>query len=107
MMKTRWAIVLWLLSVALPSQTLACDSKLRGTGDLGVVVEREKGNLLIVEHTSDQVLCRVEGLGDLSHASAVLSRDARFAFIFGRDGGLTKVDLLTGKITNRVIQGGN
>ncbi len=107
MIKTCWATVLWILSVVLPLQTWACDGKLRGTGDLGVVVEREKGNLLIVEHTSDQVLCRVEGLGDLSHASAVFSRDARFAYIFGRDGGLTKVDLLTGKITNRVIQGGN
>jgi len=79
----------------------------RGTGDLGVVVEREKGSLLIVEHSSDQILCRVEGLGDLSHASAVYSRDARYAYIFGRDGGLTKVDILTGRIVKRVIQGGN
>ena len=40
-------------------------------------------------------------------ASAVYSRDARYAYIFGRDGGLTKVDILCGKIVKRVIQGGN
>ena len=43
----------------------------------------------------------VEGLGDLSHASAVFSRDGRYAFVFGRDGGLSKVDLLTGTLTAR------
>ena len=32
----------------------------------------------------------VTGLGDLSHASVVFSRDARHAFVFGRDGGLTR-----------------
>ncbi len=101
------AILLWLVSATLSFSVFACDSKLRGTGDLGVVVEREQGNLLVVENSTDTVLCRVKGLGDLSHASAVFSRDARFAFIFGRDGGLTKVDLLTGKIVKRVIQGGN
>ena len=36
---------------------------------------------------------RVEGLGDLSHASVVFSRDGASAYVFGRDGGLTMVDL--------------
>ena len=49
----------------------------------------------------------VPELGDLSHASAVFSRDARYAFVFGRDGGLSKVDLLTGRLENRVVQAGN
>jgi protein NirF len=49
----------------------------------------------------------VAGLGDLSHASAVFSRDGRFAFVFGRDGGLTKVDLLAGRIDRRIVQAGN
>lgn len=108
MMMLRF-VMLWLLSWVsiFAGAANACDGQLRGTGDLGVVVEREQGTLLIVEHSFDQVLCRVEGLGDLSHASVVYSRDARFAFVFGRDGGLTRVDLLTGKITHRVIQGGN
>ena len=79
----------------------------RGSGDLGIVIERSSGSLLIVDTTQRQTLSRVEGLGDLSHASAVFSPDARYAFIFGRDGGLTKVDLLTSKIAGRVIQAGN
>ncbi len=88
--------------------TLRADTAtLRGTGDLGIVVERATGSLLIVDTTARTTINRVEGLGDLSHASAVFSRDARYAFVFGRDGGLTKVDILTGRIAARVVQAGN
>lgn len=80
---------------------------LRGTGDLGIVIERADGAVLVVDTTSRTVLGRVEGLGDLSHASAVYSRDERYAYVFGRDGGLTKVDLLTRTVAKRVVQGGN
>jgi len=80
---------------------------LRGTGDLGVVVERATGSLQIIETSGRSSLARVEGLGDLSHASVVFSRDERFAYVFGRDGGLTKVDLLEQRIVKRVVQGGN
>jgi protein NirF len=80
---------------------------LRGTGDLGVVVERSAGRLALVETTTGTLLDRVEGLGDLSHASVVFSRDERYAFVFGRDGGLTKVDLLERRIAKRVVQAGN
>ena len=37
----------------------------------------------------------------------MFSRDGRYAYVFGRDGGLTKVDLLTQAIVKRVIQAGN
>jgi protein NirF len=80
---------------------------LRGTGDLGVVIEREAGRVQIVETSGATGLGTVDGLGDLSHASVVYSRDARYAYVFGRDGGLTKVDLLARKIERRVIQAGN
>ncbi|MFP5340387.1 MAG: cytochrome D1 domain-containing protein [Gammaproteobacteria bacterium] len=80
---------------------------LRGTGDLGVVVERATGSLQIIESSNQSQLARVEGLGDLSHASVVFSRDQRYAYVFGRDGGLTKVDLLRQRIDRRVVQGGN
>lgn len=80
---------------------------LRGTGDLGVVIERAAGSLQIIETTHHMALTRVQGLGDLSHASVVYSRDERYAYVFGRDGGLTRVDILTGKITHRIIQSGN
>jgi len=80
---------------------------LRGTGDLGLIIEREKGSVLIIEHSTDTALGRVEGLGDLSHAAAVISRDGRYAYVFGRDGGITKVDLLTQTIAKRIVQAGN
>lgn len=80
---------------------------LRGTGDLGIVIERATGSVLIIDTTQRRAISRVEGLGDLSHASAVFSRDARYAFVFGRDGGLNKVDLLTGTLAGRVVQSGN
>ena len=79
----------------------------RGTGDMGIIVERASGSLKVVDRSAHSVLFQVDGLGDLSHASAVYSRDARYAYVFGRDGGLTKVDILCGKIVKRVIQGGN
>jgi len=79
----------------------------RGTGDLGLVIERADGAIVVVEHTGRTTLCRVDGLGDLSHASAVISRDARYAFVFGRDGGLSKIDLLGCRMVKRIIQAGN
>jgi protein NirF len=81
--------------------------ELRGTGDLGIIIERAAGAVQIVDTTEKKALSRVEGLGDLSHASAVFSRDERYAFIFGRDGGLTKLDLLTSKVVKRIEQAGN
>jgi protein NirF len=83
------------------------DVMTRGTGDLGLVIERADGAIVVVENTGRTALCRVDGLGDLSHASAVISRDARYAFVFGRDGGLSKIDLLGCRIVKRVIQAGN
>ncbi len=80
---------------------------LRGSGDLGVVIERASGSLLIIETTTHTRLARVTGLGDLSHASVVYSRDARYAYVFGRDGGLTKIDILRARIDKRVVQAGN
>jgi protein NirF len=79
----------------------------RGTGDMGVIIERASGSLVVIETTTDTILSRVPGLGDTSHASVVFSRDERYAYVFGRDGGLTKVDILAGEIVNRVIQSGN
>lgn len=79
----------------------------RGTGDLGVIIGRADGTLTLVETSGRTVLGTVEGLGDLSHASVVFSRDGLYAYVFGRDGGLTKVNILTARIEKRVMQAGN
>ena len=87
------------------SSSLFADN--RATGDLAVVIERAHGSILIINTTQKKQLAKINGLGDLSHASVVFSRDQHYAYIFGRDGGLTKVDLLNDKIVKRIIQAGN
>jgi protein NirF len=99
--KTRLA-ALTILAAALAACTTT-----RGTGDLGLVVERAAGRVQVIDTSRLESLTTVPGLGDLSHASVVFSRDERYAFVFGRDGGLTKVDLLSGSVVRRVIQAGN
>ncbi len=99
------ARLLMVLLFVLPATARA--DNLRGTGNLGVVVERATGSVLIVDTTARKALGRVEGLGDLSHASLVFSPDQRYAYVFGRDGGLSKLDLLTATIVRRVMQAGN
>lgn len=80
---------------------------LRGTGDLGLIVERAAGRVKLVETTGRSELASIGGLGDLSHASIVYSRDTRYAYVFGRDGGLSKVDLLRARVERRILQAGN
>ncbi|MBP6224677.1 MAG: protein nirF [Rhizobacter sp.] len=78
-----------------------------GTGDLGVVVERAAGTLAVVNTSSRTLLGEVSGLGDLSHASVVFSRDGATVYVFGRDGALSTVNLLTRRVEARIQQAGN
>ncbi len=87
--------------------TASAETEVHATGDMGIVIERATGSVLIVDQSDMAVLARVEGFGDLSHASAVFSPDQRFAYVFGRDGGLTKLDLVTQETDGQVIQAGN
>ncbi len=104
MRRTVQTLLLGLLALMLG----ACAGvPLRGTGDLGLVIERASGHVTLVNTSSRDAYARIGGLGDLSHASVVYSRDGRYAFIFGRDGGLTKIDLLEARIVKRIIQSGN
>lgn len=100
------------LSVALASISLlaACAQAPLAptTGDLGVVVERATGTVQVVRHgDTPESLATIDGLGDLSHATVSFSRDQRYAYVFGRDGGLTKIDIPRARIEQRIIQGGN
>ena len=79
----------------------------RGSGDLGLVIERESGSIGVLDTSARTRLGTIDGLGDLSHASVVFARDGARAYIFGRDGALTKVNLRTGRIEGRVMQAGN
>ena len=94
-----------LLLIANLQVVLAAEA--RGTGDLGLIVERAKGALSLIDATHHQRLAEIEGLGDLSHASIVYSPDERYGFVFGRDGALTKVDLLEARVVKRIEQAHN
>jgi protein NirF len=91
----------------LASPVWAGTDDLTATGDLGLVIERATGSLVLVDRSDRAAVGRIEGLGDLSHASLTYSPDERFAYVFGRDGGLTKVDVLTREIVARTVQAGN
>ena len=93
-------------TVLLPGAPASAQA-LRGTGDLGIVIERASGRVQIVDTTARASLATIGGLGDLSHASVVFSRDGRYAYVFGRDGALTKVDILGQRIERRVAQASN
>ena len=98
------ALVVALFLAAAPA---FADSPCCSTGDLGLIVERASGSVLLIDRSEHAALARIEGLGDLSHASLTYSPDERFAYVFGRDGGLSKVDLLERKVVARTIQAGN
>ena len=97
------------LTAALAAALLAgcAGPSLRGTGDLGVIIERAAGSVQIIDTSRHNAIGAVAGLGDLSHASVVYARDGRYAYVFGRDGGLSKVDLLSATIERRIVQAGN
>ena len=68
---------------------LSTNVNARGTGDLGIVIDRATGSVQVIENSNNTTLGRIAGLGDMSHASAVYSRDVQTAYVFVRDGGLT------------------
>ena len=72
-----------------------------------VIVERESGSVVVANAVNHDVLGRVEGLGNLRHASAVFSRDGRFVYLIARDGTLSKVDLIKLKLAKKAKVGEN
>ncbi len=107
-MCNNWSLK-WQLSTAallIPLALSGCAGQ-RITDNLGIVVERAAGHVVVVDIKRSARLARIGGLGDLSHASVVYSPDQRYAFIFGRDGGLSKIDILNRRVVARIIQAGN
>ena len=106
-MKRRDLLGALAVAQLLPGCATPPDCAPRGSGDLGVVVERSRGTLALVDTSRRTLLAEIGGLGDLSHASMVFSRDGAIAYVFGRDGALSKVNLLTRRVERRLMQAGN
>lgn len=104
----EWRLLFILgLLCSLLSMYAQAEPVLRGSGDLGIIIERASGSVRIIDTTQQSIIGQVGGLGDLSHASGVFSRDQRYAYVFGRDGGISKIDLLRAVLTKRIVQAGN
>lgn len=89
----RLLTAIFILLAAVNAQA-AEPKKTYGTASLMVVVERERGSVVVFDSIKHELLGRVEGLGNLRHATMVFSRDARYAFVIARDGNVSKIDLM-------------
>ena len=99
-------LAFFILAVAF-SHAAAEPKKTYGTASLMVVVERERGSVAVFDSIRHELLGRVEGLGNLRHATMVFSRDARYAFVIARDGVVSKIDLINMAIEARAKAGEN
>jgi protein NirF len=96
------------LSILLLAALVACASREAAPPpETGVVIERATGSVQVLDPARHASVGRITDLGDLSHAAVVFSQDARYAYVFGRDGGLTKVDLSARQVVARTVQAGN
>jgi protein NirF len=77
----------------------------RGTGALVLVVERDHGSVLVLDSARHELVGRVEGLGNLVHATVKFSRDTRYAYVLGREAVVSKIDLLTLELVRQVRAG--
>lgn len=110
---TKAFLILLLFALGLPLQSscsrLAIQSRADdprwGTASLVVVVEREAGSVLVIDSSRHELLGRISGLGNLTHATVKFSPDARYAYVIGRTGQVSKIDLLTLKLVKQVNAG--
>lgn len=95
-------LILCVLGVPLQSNA---DERRWGTASLVVIIERQAGSVLIIDSSRHELLGRVSGLGNLTHATVKFSPDARYAYVLGREGEVSKIDLLTLKLVKKVSAG--
>lgn len=97
-----------LFSLSAPLEPLAADPAglpSWGTGAIVVVVERESGSVLVIDSSRHVLLGRVEGLGNLTHATVKFSRDGRYAYVIGREALVSKIDLYALSVVRQVRAG--
>lgn len=104
----KWLLALLsILFAAANSSAADPPRRLYGTAALMVVAERESGSVIVIDSINHELLGRVEGLGSLKHESMVFSRDGRYAYVIGRVGNLSKVDLMEMKLAATAKTGEN
>jgi protein NirF len=79
----------WLFAVALTTNAFA-----GGIGSRVFVVERTSGSLAVYDFMERKLLPkRIEGLGDLRHATMIFSPDLNFGYLATRNGQVSRIDL--------------
>lgn len=76
-----------------------------GTGALMVIVERQSESVLVIDSSRHELLGRVTGLGNLTHATVKFSKDTRYAYVIGREATISKIDLQALKMVRQVKAG--
>lgn len=104
MRRSLFKAFLVLLALGLPSHSGANDRRW-GTASLVVVVERQAGSVLVIDSSRHELLGRISGLGNLTHATVKFSKDARYAYVIGREARVSKIDLLTLRLVKQVNAG--
>ena len=65
----------------------------RGVGSRVFVVERDSSSLAVYDLAERLVVGRIEGLGNLQHATMTFSPDLDYGYVASRSGKLTRIDL--------------
>ena len=97
-MKTT-SIVMLLAAVALLRDGRVASSRRSAIGGVAqrvFVVERAHGTLAVYDLVERRVTHRIEGFGDLRHATMTFSPDLRWGFVATRSGVTSRVDLSDG-----------
>ncbi len=90
-----WGLAVCLLAVA-PQAQAGPPTDFGGVGSHVFVVLRASGALAVYDWVHDVLLSkRIEGLGDLHHATMVFTPDLRWGFVASRSGQVSRVDLET------------
>lgn len=70
-----------------------------------LVVERERGSVVVIDASRHELLGRVTGLGNLNHATVKFAKDGRHAYVLGREALVSKIDLYTLAVVKQVKAG--
>ena len=85
----RSSLLIFIISFAM---LFSCSGE-KGAGTSVFIVERENGNLSVVDYSELRLTDRIETSGNLRHASMVFSPDLTYGYIVSRDGVISKINL--------------
>lgn len=80
----------------------APDYEIRSINDLMLVIEKEPGNLMVIDSERHVLLKRIRNAGYRSHVITFHPIERRWAYLISRDGWLFKIDLYSLQLVRKV-----